>query len=407
VRSESPASPPADRPFPRPAGRRIVPIAEAVDGLRSFSSEKPEVASQLKVAARSATEDGSLAAFASELPVKEAAIVRPVRQIGWREIALAVLALLAVAQGGLIAYWFAEGRAAAPPESGTVSITSEPPGSPVSVDGVSQGATPLKVPLSPGPHRFEVGSGASVRTQTINVTRGGDASLHIELPHPIPASGVSLAPGMGGLQIATDPAGAQVWIDGELRGAAPLSASNLKPGEHTVVVKASGDAVNRTVTIQEAAVASLIISMNSKSAFASGWLSISSAIPLQVIEKGTLLGSTEAPRILLSTGSHDLELANATLGYRTTRTVQVGAGQTTSIAVTLPQGALSINALPWAEVWIAGERIGETPIANISRRVGTYEVVFRHPQLGERRENVVITLRQPLRLGVDMRGKQQ
>ena len=37
------------------------------------------------------------------------------------------------------------------------------------------------------------------------------------------------------------------------------------------------------------------------------------------------------------------------------------------------------------------------------RRVGSYEVVFRHPQLGERRENVLVTLRQPVRLGVDMR----
>ena len=82
-------------------------------------------------------------------------------------------------------------------------------------------------------------------------------------------------------------------------------------------------------------------------------------------------------------------------------------GKTTTVAVNLPSGSISINAQPWAEVWIAGERIGETPIANISRRVGTYEIVLRHPQLGERRENVLVTLRQPVRLGVDMRGKQQ
>ena len=62
-------------------------------------------------------------------------------------------------------------------------------------------------------------------------------------------------------------------------------------------------------------------------------------------------------------------------------------GKTTTVAVNLPSGSISINAQPWAEVWIAGERVGETPIANISRRVGSYEIVLRHPQLGERREN--------------------
>ena len=82
-------------------------------------------------------------------------------------------------------------------------------------------------------------------------------------------------------------------------------------------------------------------------------------------------------------------------------------GKTTTVAVELPYGSISLNAQPWAEVWIGGERVGETPIANISRRVGAYEIVFRHPQFGERRENVVVTLRQPVRLGVDMRGKQQ
>jgi hypothetical protein len=94
---------------------------------------------------------------------------------------------------------------------------------------------------------------------------------------------------------------------------------------------------------------------------------------------------------------------NDALGYRSSRKIAVVAGQTTSSRVEMPSGSLSINAQPWAEVWVGGERIGETPIANLSRAIGSYEVVFRHPQLGERRENVVVTLQQPARLGVDMR----
>ena len=66
---------------------------------------------------------------------------------------------------------------------------------------------------------------------------------------------------------------------------------------------------------------------------------------------------------------------------------------------------MNINAQPWAEVWVDGQRIGETPIGNLSRPVGPHEVVLRHPEFGERRETVIVTLKQPARLGVDMRKK--
>ena len=187
------------------------------------------------------------------------------------------------------------------------------------------------------------------------------------------------------------------------RGAAPLSLPDLKPGEHAVMVKSAGETVTRTVAVQEAAVASLIITMNSKSAFASGWLSISSGVPLQILEKGTLIGSTDSPRILVSAGSHELELANTALGFRVSRTVQVAAGQTTTVALKLPQGTLSINALPWAEVWVDGQPAGETPIGNFAVTIGNHELLFRHPELGEQRKTVAVGAVAPLRVGVDLR----
>ena len=50
---------------------------------------------------------------------------------------------------------------------------------------------------------------------------------------------------------------------------------------------------------------------------------------------------------------------------------------------------VNLNALPWAEVWIDGRRIGETPLANIKIPLGDHEAVFRHPQLSERRQAFV------------------
>jgi hypothetical protein len=69
----------------------------------------------------------------------------------------------------------------------------------------------------------------------------------------------------------------------------------------------------------------------------------------------------------------------------------------------MPKGTIAINALPWAEVWMDGNRIGETPIGNFAVPAGSHDVVFRHPEFGEQRETVLVTLKNPVRLSVDMR----
>ena len=328
--------------------------------------------------------------------------VKPASRSSWRTIALSVLAVVAIAQCGLLAYWLVAGRAAAEPQSGSVGVTSDPSGSPVTIDGVLRGATPFSVALRPGRHEIGVGAGEQLRSQTINVINGGNASIFFELPRGAESAAVPIDASVGGLQVATEPPGAKVLIDGEARGVAPLTVSDLKAGEHAVVVQGTGEPVSRTVTVQAGAVASLVISMNSGSAFPSGWLAIS-GVPVQIMENGTLLGNSETPRILLPAGSHELELTNAALGYRVTRTAQVVAGQTLSITLKAPQGTLSINAVPWAEVWVDGTPAGETPIGNLSLTIGNHELLFRHPELGEQRKTVTVGALAPVRVGVDLR----
>jgi hypothetical protein len=134
-------------------------------------------------------------------------------------------------------------------------------------------------------------------------------------------------------------------------------------------------------------------------------MSVSSPVPLQLREGGKLIGTSESDRLMLAAGDHDIEFSNPALGFKARKTVRVVAGKTAAARIDLPAGALSVNAQPWAEVWIDGERIGETPIGNLSRPIGTHEVVFRHPELGERRETVVVVVGKPTRIGVDLRKK--
>jgi hypothetical protein len=54
-------------------------------------------------------------------------------------------------------------------------------------------------------------------------------------------------------------------------------------------------------------------------------------------------------------------------------------------------------------VWIDGRRVGETPIGNLSVSIGPHEVVFKHPQFGEKHHAISVTVGSPVRLSVDMK----
>ena len=43
-----------------------------------------------------------------------------------------------------------------------------------------------------------------------------------------------------------------------------------------------------------------------------------------------------------------------------------------------------------SRVWIAGRKIGDTPIANFQLPLGIREVTFKNPQFGERRMPVTV-----------------
>lgn len=330
---------------------------------------------------------------------------RSPRRLTWTHITIALVAVIALAQAGLIAVWLQSGRVSLLPPTGSVLVSSAPTGAAVFVDDVERGVTPFAASLSSGAHRIEVRHGAAVRTQTVNVARGGEGSVHVDLRSEPPA--VAAVASTGGLQISTEPGGAQVSVDSRPYGVAPVSVSSLEAGNHVVTVTGPSGTMTRRVTVQAGTVSSLIIAMNGASEFASGTLAVSSRIPAQIFENGTLLGSTDTPRILLAAGRHDLEFSNAALGYRVRRAMQISPGRTTSLTLEVPSGTLHINALPWAEVWVDGRSVGETPIANLSMPIGNHELTFRHPELGEQRKTVVVGTGAPARVGIDLRKGQQ
>jgi serine/threonine-protein kinase len=196
-----------------------------------------------------------------------------------------------------------------------------------------------------------------------------------------------------------------VFVDGVDHGKAPANITDLTPGEHEVELRASGGAPVKQRVVIEAGVTASVLAPVSTAAPGpvSGWVSLNAPVTIDVRENGKLLGTTDSDRIMLAAGRHDLQLSNETLGYRASRAVVVPAGKVASVTVEMPQGVINLNAAPWAEVFIDGKRVGETPIGNLALSIGPHEVVFRHPQFGEKRQAVSVTLNAPVRVSVDMK----
>ncbi len=51
---------------------------------------------------------------------------------------------------------------------------------------------------------------------------------------------------------------------------------------------------------------------------------------------------------------------------------------------------MNLNAVPWAEVWLDGQKLGDTPLAGTPVPLGLREFVFKNPQFGERKVSATI-----------------
>ncbi len=319
----------------------------------------------------------------------------------WRRspvvVGVAALVVVFLAGAGLAARRYL----AAPPvaaHTGTLVITTNPSGAETVVDGELRGATPITLTLSAGSHVVELRNGGAPRSIPVTIAAGSQATQYIELPKSGPTSGQ--------LQVRTDPPGAEVMVDGVPRGRAPALVGELAPGEHLVVMTSELGSVKQTVTIEPGATASLVVPMAApEGAPVSGWIAVSAPVDMQIFEHDRLIGTSQSDRLMVAAGRHDVDLVNDALGYRVTRTVQVAAGKVAPIKVDLPKGTIAINATPWADVWIDGENVGETPIGNLSLTIGTHDILFRNPDLGEQHHTALITLKEAARLSVDLRKK--
>jgi hypothetical protein len=316
---------------------------------------------------------------------------------------LALLAgLIALALGYAVNAGVTTTATAQAAELGELVLSSHPAGAAVWLDGVEQGTTPLVIRLATGRHRLEVAAAnGEVRPVDAAVVAGRSVSHHVEFPMASSARD-------GILVVDTGDADAELSVDGTSAGATPLASTRVEAGEHAVVVRyRSGAVVARQVLVPAGETVALVLDPPARRAArvvgpATGWVHIDASFPVEVFERGHLVGHSTADRIALASGAHELQLVNASLDYRASVTTRVIAGKVAVVAVDTPRMPVAINARPWAQVMVDGRAHGDTPIANLMLPIGDHRVVLRHPELGEAVQMVTVRAGGPTRVSADL-----
>ena len=131
------------------------------------------------------------------------------------------------------------------PDAGAISITSEPAGADVIVNGVPRGKTPTLVrgiPKGRAVVKFSL-EGFREEVRELAMRAGEQQNLPIVL-EALP----------GTLHLLSDPVGARFYLNDEPRGPSPLVIPGLKPGDYVVRAEKEGyGTVTKTVTISNGA----------------------------------------------------------------------------------------------------------------------------------------------------------
>ena len=225
------------------------------------------------------------------------------------------------------------------------------------------------------PGRTAVSGEPGAQVEATAATSPSTAAPPTDVDTPIP-------PGRGRLVIQTQPPGVKVLLDRKPVGETPLKL-DVAPGRHILTFQTTGGEIVKSVRAAAGKTETLDIPVFS------GWVAVFAPIVLHVAADGRSIGTTEQSRLMLPPGRHQLTLTNKELGYSAVEQVDIEPGEVKSVNVN-PRGTVNLNAVPWAEVWLDGQKLGDTPLAGTPVPLGQREFVFKNPQFGEKKVGATI-----------------
>jgi len=249
-------------------------------------------------------------------------------------------------------------------KTGDLVISSDHAGAIVEIDGKRvPGETPLTLKWFPaGEHSIIVRTGRWYGAQKITVAPDNVSRVTIRMQNE-----------KGSLKVFSDPAGAEIVIDGKTIGVTPLKIINVDAGERSMELRLQGyttfkssvqistsETQNISVTLKPLA----FISVKAQPASAS------------IIINGSLAGTGEVSRREVPAGDVALSIeAPGYDGYKETLSLKPGEFQSVNKTLTTIFGALAVSTVPpGATLSINGQPSGTTPFRSDSLMPGNYRL---------------------------------
>ncbi len=274
---------------------------------------------------------------------------------------------------------------------GIISVTSDPSGADVNLDGKYEGTTPveIKVYVTGTPPGSIIVSKNGYKAKTVSAPHPGAGAteyVHVTLeqiaPTPTPVYD-------GYFSITSSPSGATVRVDGHYVGSTPVTTQVTAGTTHRVQVEYPGyDAFSAVYTAYSGQTTSIPVSLT-QTPQTTGYLTVtSSPSGADVYVDGSYRGYTPMTVGNLVVGAHTLELRLA--GYqKSTQTFQIYSGQTTTKNVILSPstpttGSVAVQSYPsGASIYLDGNYQGNT-YANdyfdiVGVATGTHSLMLRKP----------------------------
>ncbi len=203
-------------------------------------------------------------------------------------------------------------------------VTSTPPGATVALDGATKGVTPLTlIGLKPRNYELVISlKGYAPISRTVDLSDATEGTQDFALKQAF-----------GKLSIVSDPAGAQVIMDGKSSGVTPLKINSLPVGDYTLTLKLNGSAdITDTLSVKTG----ILLAKQYKFDLELGELAISTDPPgASITLDGQATGQiTPFTFSKLKDGPHEIELELP--GYLPwSGEGSVSKGQTTRLSIAL------------------------------------------------------------------------
>ena len=273
--------------------------------------------------------------------------------------------------------------------------TGSATGARIVVDGVALGTVPSRVKVQPGRHAVDVQKpGFKQWRQWIVLSERQVYTVAVTL--------VATTKPTGSVLVTSDPAGADVFVDGKRVDTTPCVVGQLKPGAHTVEVRKAGQPVWKQIVEAKSGqlvkvVAHLAPKAAAPQANAGSVRVLSNVAKADVYVDGEFKGQVPVTVADLIPGDHLVEVKAK--GYQNKELpIKVVARQQSLVKLDLelrpeerPVGTLRIQSeMPDAVVFLDGASIGKAPVERKGVSIGSHIVMVRKSGYQDFKQTVMV-----------------